>query len=168
MECKCRWVNLRKISDLRRAFWPALEVTGISDDLYRRTIEMSVISVRPPLSTMNNIQSIREHLGALAPSLGGPGRTCDKLGSTCDKSESIANHSRAVWEIRHPLWECCWCTRQSLLLLIIQSFTKLLYSVCLLIYASMNLWIYIANNLNKVYRDWLQAVPETNSRCAWR
>jgi hypothetical protein len=32
---------LRKVSDLRRAFWPALEVTGISDDLYRRTIEMS-------------------------------------------------------------------------------------------------------------------------------
>jgi len=45
------------------------------------------------------------------------------------------NHCRAVWE--KQLWECCWCAWKSYLLLIIQRFLKLMYSVCILIYVSI-------------------------------
>jgi hypothetical protein len=41
-----------------------------------------------------------------------------------------------------------------------------MYSVSILIYVSMYLCIYIATHLHTVYLDWLQAVLESNSRCA--
>jgi len=98
MKCKLRWVNFRTVSDLRRAFWKAFEVTEISDNSYRRTMEMIIISLKPPQSTMDNIECIWKHLGVPAIGLKAPRCTCVKSRSTSDKSESIAKHSRAVWE----------------------------------------------------------------------
>ena len=43
MECKLKSVNFRRVSDPRRAFRPALGVTGISDDGYRSTMGLIVI-----------------------------------------------------------------------------------------------------------------------------
>jgi len=43
-----------------------------------------------------------------------------------------------------------------------------MYSVCILIYVFMYLCIYIATHLHTLYLDWLQAVLESNSRCAWK
>jgi len=42
VECKLRSVNLRRVSDHRRAFRPALRVSGISDDWYGSTIRVVV------------------------------------------------------------------------------------------------------------------------------
>jgi len=43
-----------------------------------------------------------------------------------------------------------------------------MYSVCILIYESLHLCIHIATHLHTVYLDWLQAVPESSSRCTWK
>jgi len=43
-----------------------------------------------------------------------------------------------------------------------------MYSVCILIYVSMYLCIYIATHLHTLYLDWLQAVHESNSRFSWK
>jgi len=43
-----------------------------------------------------------------------------------------------------------------------------MHSVCILIYVSMYLCIYIATYLHTVYLDWQHAVIVSNSRCAWR
>ena len=48
MECKLGSVNLRRVSDPRRAFRPAFGVTGISDDWYGSTIEAVVKSLGAP------------------------------------------------------------------------------------------------------------------------
>jgi len=45
VECILRSVNFRGVSDPRRAFQPAMRVTGISDDWYRSTMEVIVISL---------------------------------------------------------------------------------------------------------------------------
>jgi len=45
VECKLRSINFRRVSDPRRAFCPALGVTGISDDWYRSTMGVIVISL---------------------------------------------------------------------------------------------------------------------------
>ena len=43
-----------------------------------------------------------------------------------------------------------------------------MHSVCILIYVSMYLCIYIATYLHMVYLDWQHTVIVSNSRCAWR
>jgi hypothetical protein len=45
-------------------------------------------------------------------------------------------------------------------------FNDFMYSVCILIYVSMDLYIYIATHLHTVNLGWLQAVLESNSKCA--
>jgi hypothetical protein len=72
---------------------------------------------------------------------GGTGNTGSESGSTSDMSGSTSNHSRAVWE-KHHLREHCWCVWTSYLLLIVQRFLKLMYSVCIPIYVSMYLYCY--------------------------
>ena len=54
MECKFRCVSFRGVSDTRRAFRLAFGVTGISDDWYRSSMGVIVISVGTPLSTEEN------------------------------------------------------------------------------------------------------------------
>jgi hypothetical protein len=72
VECKLRWVNIRRVSDPRRAFRPAFGVTGISDDCYMCTMGVIVISLRTPRSARENFGCTWEHLGAPATSLGTP------------------------------------------------------------------------------------------------
>jgi len=50
LECKHRCVNFRRVSDPRRAFRPAFRGTGISDDWYRSTMGVIVISLGTPQS----------------------------------------------------------------------------------------------------------------------
>jgi len=74
VECKLRWVNFRRVSDPRRAFQPAFRVTGISDDWYRSSIGVIVISLRTP-------RSAREHFG-----------------STWERPRQVWERRRHVWE----------------------------------------------------------------------
>ena len=85
---------------------------------------------------------LSEYLGVLTTRLGAPWSAGDKPGSAGDESASTLNHSSGVSEKQHLLWERCWCDWKSLLLVIIQRFLKLLYSVCILIYGSMYLYSY--------------------------
>jgi len=81
VECKLRSVNFRRVSDPRSAFLPAFRVTGISDDWYRSTMGVIVIS-----------------LGAPERTLGAPGSTGDKPGSAEDNPGSTWERQRQVWE----------------------------------------------------------------------
>jgi hypothetical protein len=56
VECKLRCVNFRRVTDHRRAFLPAIRVTGITDDT--------------PGSTREWLEALATHLGAPATSLG--------------------------------------------------------------------------------------------------
>ena len=72
MECNFRCVNFRRVSDPRRAFLPALRVTGISDDCYRSTMRVIVIGLGTSRSAGENFGCTWEHLGTPATSLGAP------------------------------------------------------------------------------------------------
>jgi len=117
-------------------------------------------------------------------SLGPPGSVCDIPGCASDMSGSTSNHSRAVWGKHHLLWECCWCPWKSYLLLIIQQFLKLMYSVCILIYVTMYLYSYPSIHdvsglatggareqfkvCQKMTIEWTQGVIKSVWRCNWR
>jgi len=45
VECKLKSIHITRVSDTRRAFWPNISVTGISDDWYRSTMGVIVISL---------------------------------------------------------------------------------------------------------------------------
>jgi len=70
--CKLRYVNFRRVSDPRRAFLPAIRVTGISDDCNRSTMGVIVIGLRTPRSAGENFGCILEQLELPATSLGAP------------------------------------------------------------------------------------------------
>jgi hypothetical protein len=70
VECKLRCVNLRRVSDPRRAFLPLFRVPGISDDWYRSTMGVIVRSLRTPRSAGENFGCTLEHCAALVTSLG--------------------------------------------------------------------------------------------------
>ena len=72
MECKLKWVNFRRVSDPRRAFWPAFRVTGISDDWYRSAMAVMVMRFRTSRSAGENFGCTWKHLGAPVTSLGVP------------------------------------------------------------------------------------------------
>jgi len=59
--------------------------------------------------------------------------TENKRGNANNNLRSTSNHSRAVWEKLHLLCEHCWCAWKSKLLLIVESYLKLMYSVAILI-----------------------------------
>ena len=86
MECKLRCVNFRRVSDPRRAFRPAFRVSGISDDWYRSTMGVIVISLGTPRSARENFGCTWERLGAPTTSLGAPttclGAPTTSLGAT--------------------------------------------------------------------------------------
>jgi hypothetical protein len=72
VECKLRCVNFRRVSDRRRAVEPAFGVTEISDDWYRGTMGVIVISLGTPRSARENYEYTWEQLEAPATSLGAP------------------------------------------------------------------------------------------------
>jgi hypothetical protein len=96
VECKLRYVKFRRVSDPGRAFRLAFRVTGISDNWYRSTMGVIVISLGTPCSNGANFRYTWEHfrctwkhcwctwehleapatsLGAPMPSLGAPKRS---------------------------------------------------------------------------------------------
>ena len=93
MECKLRCINFRRVSDPRRAFRPAIRVTGISDDCYRSTMGVIVIGLGTPRSARENFGCTWEHLGAPTTSLGAPGCAGDKSGCAGNKSGCASNKS---------------------------------------------------------------------------
>ena len=66
MECKLIWFNFRRVSDPSRAFWLAFRVTGISDNWYRSTVGVVIISLRTPRSAGDNVGCTWEYRGAPA------------------------------------------------------------------------------------------------------
>ena len=120
MECKLRCVNFRRVGDPRRAFQPALRVTGISDDWHRSTMGVIVIGLGTPRSAGENFECTWELLGVPTTSLGAPATAGDMTQSARGmswsaggKSGSASNHSTAVCEKQYFLWETCWCTWKS-------------------------------------------------------
>jgi hypothetical protein len=72
VECKLRCVNFRRVSDPKRAFQPTFGVLGISDDQYRSTLEVIVLSLGISGSAGKNFECIWEYLGAPATGPGAP------------------------------------------------------------------------------------------------
>jgi len=73
-----------------------------------------------------------------------------KTGSADDKPGSTWERRRQTWERRRHVWE------------------HLESQSCIqFVFSSMYLCIYIATHQHTLYLDWLQAVLESNSRCAW-
>ena len=72
VECKLRCVNFRRVSDPRRPFQLAFGVSGISDDYYRSTMGVIVIS------------------------LGTAGSADDKAGSTCKRWQQAWEHLESL------------------------------------------------------------------------
>jgi len=111
VECKLS-VNSRRVSDPRRAFQPAFGVTGISDDWFRSTMGVILISLRTPRSAEENFGCTWKHLGAPATSLGAVttslgapttslGAPTTRLGAPGNASDNpgiTLNPSKAVWE----------------------------------------------------------------------
>jgi len=93
VECKLRCVNFKRVSDTRRAFWPALGVSEISDEWYRSTMGVSVTSLRTPRSAGENFGCTCEHLGAPATSVGAPRITIrrEKVISQCVMYRKVYN-----------------------------------------------------------------------------
>jgi hypothetical protein len=145
VECKLRCVNFRTVSDGGRVVRPALGVTEISDDWYRSTMRVIVISLGIPRSAGESFRYTWEHVGAPATRLGVPATRLRKpsLGMLQVGLEIIATTYRST---------------------IVKTHVFRLYSH-LCIYVSMYLCIYIATYLHTIYLDWLQAMLESNSRC---
>jgi len=80
VECKLRWVNLRRVSDPRRAFRPAFGVTEISDDLYRSTMGVIVKSLGIHRSAREDVGFTWEPLGVPVTTLGAPQITVEQSG----------------------------------------------------------------------------------------
>jgi len=92
-----------------------------------------------------SISGVSDARRAFLPAFRVTGSADDKPGST--------------WERRRHVWEH----------LESQSCIQFVFSsMYLCIYVSMYLCIYIATLLHTLYLDWLQAVLESNLRCAWK
>ena len=137
VECKLKCVNSKRVSNPRRAFRPAFGATGISDDWYRSTMGVIVISLRTPQCARETFGSTWQHLGSPTTRLGVPMISVGVPTSSLEAPGSTSNYYRAVWENEHLHWERCWFAWKWLLLLIVQRFLQLMYSVCILIYVSI-------------------------------
>jgi len=72
VECKHRCVNVSSVLDPGIAYWPAFGVTEISEDWYRSTMRVIVISLGTPWSAEASFGCTWEHLGAPETTLGTP------------------------------------------------------------------------------------------------
>jgi len=178
VECKLRCVNFRRVSDPRKAFLRAFRVTGISDDWYRSTMGVIVIGLGTPQSAGENFGCAWEHpgmpatsLGALTTSLRTHGSASNKSGSADDKAGSTCERRRQVWELLESQLSSLGTTTSSLGTLLVRLeiiATTYRSTICKTDVFSLysHLCIYIATHLHTVYLVWLQAVLESNSRCA--
>jgi hypothetical protein len=114
MECKLRCVNFRKVSDRRRAVQPAFGVTEITDDCYRSTLEVVVISLGTPRSTEENFGYAWKHLGTPATSLEVPatsrevpatslGAPATSLGAVTTSLEALATSLGGLTSLGAPM-----------------------------------------------------------------
>jgi len=107
-------------------------------------------------------------------------------GSASHKPGSVWEHQRQAWECLKPPATCLEAPRidveqsgKNILIgnaagaprnhsygVIIQRFSKIEYSVSILIYGLIYLCISIATHPHTVYQDRMQAVLESNMRCA--
>jgi hypothetical protein len=84
VESKLICISTRRVSDHRRAFQPAFRITRISEDLYRSTIGVCVISLGTPQSdgeksvcTCEYLAVLTTFLAVLATNLGEPAITVE-------------------------------------------------------------------------------------------
>jgi hypothetical protein len=169
MECYLRRVNLRRVSDPRRAFLLAFRVTGISDDCYRSTMGVIVIGLGTSRSAGENFVCTRERLGVLATSLGALVTSLEAaVSSLCALTTRLGAPATTLGAPRITVekrgkniffgnaagarLEIIATTHCSM---IFKTHVFSLYS---------HLCIYIATHLHTVYLDWLQAVFDSNSR----
>jgi len=196
VECEHRWVNLRRVLDPRRAFQPAFRVTEISDDRYRSTIGVIVISLGTPRNAGENVGCTWEHLGAPASRLGAPvtcqgapvrslGVPVTTLGAptiylrapatglgapriTVEQSGKKAS-SLGTPLVRLEIIATTYCSMTvKTHVFSLYSHLYIYVSMYPCIYISIYLCIYIATDLHTIYLDWLQSVIESNSWCAWK
>ena len=165
MQCKHRCVNFRRVSHPRRAFWPAFRIIEITDDWYRSTMGVIVISLGTPRSAVENLGCRWEHLGApmtsleapatclevLPMSLGEPQTTEEQTGKATPLSGLLLVHLEILANMYHSM-------------IVNTCVFRLHRHLC--IYVSMYLCIYIATHLHTVYLNSLQVVLESNLRCA--
>jgi len=167
VECKLGYVNFRRVSDYRRALRPAFRVTEISDDWYRSTMGVIVISLGTPQCAGENIgctwESCRQVWEYLESPLSSRGKT-----SSLEMLQVCLECCRCAWNaagapgILQVRLEIIATTYRST---IVKTHVFRLYSH-LCNYVSIYLCIYIATHLHTIYLDWLQAVLESNSSCA--
>jgi len=98
---------------------------------------------------------IWEHLGAPTTSLGAPATSLGAPQITAEQSgrNNILFGNAAGAPGNHSYYF---------------SFNNFWNSCIQFVFSSVYLYIYIATHLHTGYLDWLQAVLESNSRCAWR
>jgi len=126
VQCEIRCVNFMWVLDPTRALWQAFKLPGISDDHYQSTMGVIVVCLETHQIARENIGCTEEYLGALTTSLGVPTQSLlVPITSLWVPTTGLGapgntwNHSTAICEKRHLLWELCWCTLKSKLLLII-------------------------------------------------
>ena len=84
----------------------------------------------------------RQVLELRCPSMGPPGSAGNKSESSDLNPGSMSNDCRALREQHYLHWEHCWCVRKLSLLLIVEQFFKLMYSVWVFIYLSIYQYSY--------------------------
>ena len=144
MECKLRSVNFRRVSNPGRVFRPTFGITGISDDWYKSTMGVIVMSLRTH-------QCTRENFGAL-------GSTRERWQQVWEQLESQWSSLGKTSSLETPM-VCLEIIATIHRSTIIKSHVFSLYS---------HLCIYIATHLRMVYLDWLQAALESNPMRTWK
>jgi len=152
VECKLRCVNFRRVSEPRRAFLPAFRLLGISDDWYRSSMGVIVRRLGTPRNAGENFgctwehrQQVRERRGESWEHLGTPWITVEQSGKNNvffgNAAGAPGNHS--YYLLFNDFWNSC-----------IQ-----------FVFSAMYQYSYPSTHGISGLR--LQAVLESNSRCAW-
>jgi len=113
-----------------------------------------------------------EHLGAPETTLGAPGSTWECRRQAWEPQWQALEPQRQVWEhLESHLSSVGQITSSLGMLLVLLEIIATTY--CSMVFKTdvfslySHLCIYIATHLHTVYLDWLQAVLESNLRCAW-
>jgi len=123
---------------LRKMYLSHLKPPGVSERMWSVNLDASISGVSDPRR-------------AFLPAIRVTGSAGNKPGSADDKPGSTWELRWQTWERRRHIWEH------------LESQSRIQ-----LVFSSMYLCIDIATHLHMVYLDWLQAVLESNLRCAWK
>jgi len=167
VECKLRCVNFRRESDPRRAFRLAFRVTEISDDCCTSTMGVIVRSLGTAWSARENIRCTWEHQGVQATSLGAPmtnlGAPMTRMGAPATSLGATRITVEQSGKTDIFFGKAGGTPGNHSYYLLFNDFSQ---SDVFSLYS--HLCIYIATHLHMIYLDWLQAVLQRDSRCAWR